>query len=163
VFDWIDRFCKLNTYEISIPVLNDPQAAPEGKTGVIVSFLLDYELVRKVADDGWYEEFEHVMENKIVDVLNDSIYDGVKEHLLFHLAASPLEIEKRVRSSEGAIVGWALDEPVPVNPGILNMKDSVRTALPDVYKIGQWAASPAGIPTCILTAKLAADLVFKER
>jgi len=44
----------------------------------------------------------------------------------------------------------------------LNMKDSVKTALPDVDKAGQWAASPAGIPTCILTSKLAADMVYKE-
>jgi protoporphyrinogen oxidase len=44
---------------------------------------------------------------------------------------------------------------------MINMKDSVKTAMPDVYKVGQWAASPAGLPTCILTAKLAADQVSK--
>lgn len=162
VLSWLDGFCRLNTYEISIPVLNDPQAAPPGKTGIIASLLLDYELVRRIADDGWYEEFETAMENRMLDVLSGSVYKGLKEHLLFKFSAGPLSIEKRVRSSEGAIVGWSLEEPVPVDPGMLNMKNSVRTTLPDIFKIGQWAVSPAGIPTCILTAKLAADLVHGE-
>lgn len=59
-------------------------------------------------------------------------------------------------------MGWSFEEAVPLDSGMLNMKDSVKTALPYIYKAGQWAASPAGIPTCILTSKLAADLVFKE-
>ena len=54
------------------------------------------------------------------------------------------------------------EQPVPIKSGILSMKDSVRTALPNIMKVGQWAASPAGIPTCILTAKLAADLIHKS-
>jgi phytoene dehydrogenase-like protein len=162
VFAWLDSFCRLNTYEISIPVLSDKAAAPEGKTGVIASLLLDYELVRRIADDGWYDEFEAAIENRIVDVLEDSVYSALREHLIFKFSASPLAIEERVRSSEGAIVGWSFEQPVPIDAGILNMKDSVKTALPDILKVGQWAASPAGIPTCILTAKLAADLVYKE-
>ena len=162
ILEWVRKFCELNTYEISIPVLNDPKAAPKGKTGVIASFLLDYELVKRVTDDGWYGDFEKYIEDTMLKVLDDSIYPGIAEHLLFKFSASPLDIKNRSGSSEGAIVGWSFEEPIPVNPGILNMKDSVKTSLPNVYKAGQWAASPAGIPTCILTAKLAADLVFKE-
>ena len=162
VYTWLDSFCRLNTYEISVPVLSDPAAAPEGKTGVIASLLLEHELVRRIADDGWYDEFEAAIENKIVDVLEDSVYPALREHLIFKFSAGPLAIEKRVRSSEGAIVGWSFEQRLPIDAGILSMKDSVRTALPDVLKVGQWAASPAGIPTCILTAKLAADLVYKE-
>ena len=162
VFEWLRKFCRLNTYEISLPVLNDPQAAPPGKTGIIASFLMDYELTKRITDDGWYDEFEEYIEDTMLSVLNDSIYPDLKEHLLFKFSASPLSIEKRSGSSEGAIVGWSFEEPIPIDSGILNMKDSVRTSIPNLYKAGQWAASPAGIPTCILTAKLAADLVFKE-
>ena len=81
---------------------------------------------------------------------------------MFSFAASPLTIERRVRSSEGAIVGWSFEEPIPIKASMINMKDSVKTAMPDVYKVGQWAASPAGLPTCILTARLAAGRVGKE-
>jgi phytoene dehydrogenase-like protein len=162
VLAWLDDFIRLNTLEISVPVLSDPDAAPVGKTGVIASLLFEYELVKRVSADAWYDEFESHVENRIVDLLSGSIYPGLRDHLLFTFSAGPLSIEKRVRSSEGAIVGWSLEEPVPIDPGILNMKNAVRTALPDVLKVGQWAASPAGIPTCILTAKLAADTIYKE-
>lgn len=162
VLDWMNRFCTLNTYEISIPVLNDPETAPEGKTGIIASLLLDYALVKRIEDDGWIEEFAEEMKLKIIDVLTQSIYPVLTEKLIFSFSASPLAIEKRVRSSEGAIVGWSFEESIPINASMLNMKDSVRTSMPDILKVGQWAASPAGLPTCILTAKLAADLVSKE-
>jgi phytoene dehydrogenase-like protein len=162
VKDWIDRFCRLNTFEISIPALNDKDTAPPGKTGVIASLLLDYALVKSIINDGWYEEFVEYMEKKIIEVLDQSIYPGLKEDLIFSFSASPMTIENSVGSSEGSIVGWSFEEPIPINSGMLNMKDSVRTSMADVFKVGQWAASPAGLPTCILTAKLAADLVEKE-
>ena len=162
VLEWVDRFCELNTYEISIPVLNDPDTAPEGKTGIIASLLLDYALVKHVKDDGWYEDFVEYMEKKIIDVLNQSVYPALSENLIFSFPASPMTIEKRVRSSEGAIVGWSFEESIPIKGSMINMKDSVKTSMPDVFKVGQWAASPAGLPTCILTAKLAADMVAKE-
>ena len=162
VLDWLERFCRLNTYEISIPVLNDPDAAPAGRTGIIASFLFDYELIRRIEKDGWYEEFKLAVEEKIPTVLSESVYPGLNEHIIFKFSASPLTLQDWSGSSEGAIVGWSFEEPVPLKGSMLNMKDSVKTALPDVYKAGQWAASPAGIPTCILTSKLAADLVYRE-
>lgn len=162
VLDWLERFCRLNTYEISIPVLNDPDAAPAGRTGIIASFLFDYELIRRIEKDGWYEEFKLAVEEKIPTVLSESVYPGLNEHIIFKFSASPLTLQDWSGSSEGAIVGWSFEEPIPLKGSMLNMKDSVKTALPDVYKAGQWAASPAGIPTCILTSKLAADLVYRE-
>ncbi|MCU0457466.1 MAG: NAD(P)/FAD-dependent oxidoreductase [Bacteroidales bacterium] len=162
ILEWLERFCRLNTYEISIPVLNDPNAAPEGKTGIIASFLFDYELIKRIEKEGWYEEFKLAVEEKIPAVLSESIYPGLNKHIIFKFSASPLTLQKWSGSSEGAIVGWSFEEPVPLKSSILNMKDSVKTALPDVYKAGQWSASPAGIPTCILTSKLAADLVYRE-
>jgi phytoene dehydrogenase-like protein len=102
------------------------------------------------------------MAERIIENLNKTVYPGIEEKILFKFTASPLSIEKLVRSSEGAIVGWSFEKPVPVEGGMLNMKDSVKTTIPDVYKVGQWSVSPAGLPTCILTAKLASDLIVKE-
>ena len=148
--------------KLSPPVLNDPNAAPEGKTGIIASFLFDYELIKRIERDRWYEEFKSAVEEKITAVLSESIYPGLNKHIIFIFSASPLTLQKWSGSSEGAIVGWSFEEAVPLKGSMLNMKDSVKTALPDVIKAGQWSASPAGIPTCILTSKLAADLVYNE-
>jgi phytoene dehydrogenase-like protein len=161
-YTWLEAFCRLNTYEISLPVLNDPDAAPEGKSGLIVSFLFDYELTRRIEADGWYGEFEQRIRAMMVDTLTQSVYHELKEHILFSFTASPLSIERGVNSSEGAIVGWSFEQAIPIDAGMLNMKKAVLTTMPDLYRAGQWTASPAGLPTCIMTARMAADLVHAE-
>lgn len=161
LFNWLDRFCKLNTYEISIPVLKDPGAAPDGKTGMIISTLFDYSLIKKVSDSGWYDEFKEEVERRMIEVLANSIYPMLKENVIFKLSASPLSIEKTVGSSEGSIVGWSFTESIPVPSSMLAINDASKTKFPNIYKAGQWAYSPSGVPTSILTGRLAANAVIK--
>jgi hypothetical protein len=73
---------------------NDPDAAPEGKSGLIVSFLFDYELTRRIEADGWYGEFEQRIRAMMIDTLTQSVYHELKEHILFSFTASPLSIER---------------------------------------------------------------------
>jgi phytoene dehydrogenase-like protein len=157
VLRWLDEFCRYNTYEISIPVLKDPGSAPPGKTGIIASLLFEYKLAKLIHENGWYDEFKMYFENKVIEVLSESIYPGLNRHLLFFFSASPLSIEERVGSSEGAIIGWSFEEPIPVTSSMLRINDAVKTPIPDVFKAGQWAYSPTGVPTAILTGRLAAD------
>jgi phytoene dehydrogenase-like protein len=161
-YTWLEAFCRLNTYEISLPVLNDSSTAPEGQSGLIVSFLFDYELTRRIEEGGWYEEFENRISGMMIDTLTESVYGELKEKVLFSFAASPLSIERSVYSSEGAIVGWSFEQAVPIEAGMLNMKKAILTPIPDLYRAGQWTVSPAGLPTCIMTARMAADIVHSE-
>lgn len=159
---WLEEFCKLNTYEISIPVLNDKDTAPNGKSNFIASFLFDYELTRRIKEDGWYDEFEEKISSFMINTLTNSLYKEMKDNILFSFCASPLSINKKLNCSEGAIVGWSFEGDIPIKAGILNMKKAVITSIPDIYRAGQWTVSPAGLPTCIMTSKMAADLVNKE-
>ena len=59
---WLEKFFALTTYEISIPVMRDDSLAPEGKTGLIISVLFDYQLTRQVEQMGWYEDFKGLCE-----------------------------------------------------------------------------------------------------
>ena len=161
-YTWLEAFCRLNTYEISIPVLNDSSAAPEGKTGLVVSFLFDYELTRKIEEGGWYEQFEKRITELMVASLSESVYPTLSEHILFSFTASPLSIQRKFACSEGAIVGWSFEQEIPIEAGMLYMKKAITTPMPDVYRAGQWTVSPAGLPTCIMTAKMAADLVHAK-
>ncbi len=161
-YTWMEAFCKLNTYEISLPVLNDSSAAPEGQTGLIVSFLFNYELTKRIEEDGWYDEFEKQITSYMINALTDSVYAQLQQNILFSFTASPLSIARSVGSSEGAIVGWSFEEDVPISAGMLNMKKAVLTPIPDLYRAGQWTVSPAGLPTCIMTARMAADVVHAE-
>ncbi|GAB4573382.1 MAG: hypothetical protein Kow0077_15620 [Anaerolineae bacterium] len=158
VLAWLDRFCALNTFEISIPVFKEPAAAPPGQTGLIISTLFEYDLVKKVQEDGWYQEFKQAVEERMTCTLAESIYPVLKDpaSILFRFSATPITIENTAGSSEGAIVGWSFEDRVPVTNSLLRINDAPKTAIPHVVKAGQWAYSPTGVPTAILTGRLAA-------
>jgi len=41
------------------------------------------------------------------------------------------------------------------------MGKSIRTPIQDVLQCGQWTFSPAGVPSYVMTGKMAADAVIK--
>lgn len=161
ILNWLDKFLRLNTYEISIPALKDPEMAPEGKTGLIISFLADYDLFKIVNEAGWHNEFITQTEDKIIRILADSVYPMLRDKVIDRFSFSPLSYEKWAGTSEGAITGWSFREPVPVADKILAANRAVETPLPSVYQAGQWTYSPAGVPMSILTGKLAAVRINK--
>ncbi|PLX12399.1 MAG: NAD(P)/FAD-dependent oxidoreductase [Marinilabiliales bacterium] len=161
LFEWLDRFTKLNTYEISIPGLKNSNFVPDGKSGIIISFLIEYDIFKKLKYKGWYEEFSKELEVKIIDVITNSIYPMLKSKLMESFSFTPLSIQNRVASSEGAIVGWSFLDTIPVPNKISDAKKSVLTSIPNIYKAGQWTYSPAGVPMSILTGRLAAEKVCK--
>ncbi|OAA30081.1 amine oxidase [Kosmotoga arenicorallina S304] len=161
VLNWVDKFLNLNTYEISIPGLKDPQMVPKGKTGVIISLLAEYDLFEKVRKDGWYDEFKSELEKRIVKVISNSIYPMLKEKVTASFSFSPLSIQERVGTSEGAITGWAFEKHMPVINKIASAGKAVLTPIPNIFQAGQWAYSPAGVPMSILTGKIAAEKATK--
>ncbi len=160
ILSWLDKFLALNTYEISVPALKDPDLAPEGKTGLIISFLADYDLFKMIAETDWYKEFITELEERIIKVLADSVYPMLKEKVIAHFSFSPLNYKKRVGTSEGAITGWSFREPVPVINKIMAANRAVVTPIPSIFQAGQWTYSPAGVPMAVLTGKLAARKIL---
>ncbi len=159
---WLDKFTKLNTYEISIPGLKDPSLVPPGKTGMIVSLLAAYDLFEKVEKSGWYKEFKTELESRMIEVLANSIYPMLKTKVIGQFSFSPLSIKNRVGSSEGAITGWSFEKSIPVVHKMQYSDRSTLTPIQSIYQAGQWAFSPAGVPMSILTGKLAADRIIKK-
>ena len=162
ILTWLEKFIQLNTFEISIPGLKDPNLVPTGKTGIIISFLAEYDLFKKTQLSGWYDEFIAEIEKRLLKLMSDTIYPMLKDKVIGSFAFTPISIENRVGSSEGAITGWSFERPVPVVNKIQFSDRSVLTPIPFVYQAGQWAYSPAGVPMSILTGKLAADKIIKK-
>jgi phytoene dehydrogenase-like protein len=162
ILTWLDKFTRLNTYEISIPGLKDPELVPPGKTGMIISLLAEYDLFNKIKEAGWLDEFIKELENRILSVISDSVYPVLKNKIIARFSFTPLSIENRVGSSEGAITGWSFQKSMPVINQIQNSDRSVLTPVPSIFQAGQWAYSPAGVPMSILTGKLASDKVLKQ-
>lgn len=163
VYDWLTRLVGLNTFEISIPALRDKSMAPAGKTGIIISFLAEHALFKKVQQAGWLDELITTLEEEIIRVITRSVYPMLEGNILHRFSFSPLSIENRTGSSEGAIVGWEFNADMPVINDIRIADRSVFTPFPGVYQAGQWAYSPAGVPMSILTGKLAADAILKNK
>lgn len=161
IYEWLDRLIALNTFEISIPGLKDKKSVPEGKTGMIISFLMEYALFHKIEQAGWLPEFVAQIEMRVIDVITASIYPVLKSKIIGKFSFSPISIRNRIASSEGAIVGWEFTNRMPVIHKIQHADKSVLTPMPNIYQAGQWAYSPSGVPMSILTGKLAADAVVK--
>jgi len=162
VMGWVDQYCALNTYEVSIPALRDATMAPEGKTGLMISCLLDYDIVEKIEQVGWYAEFKDRLENNIVRIFSESIYEDIADDLLFKFSSTPLTIKQASGSSEGAITGWSFESEVPVVNKLADIPKSVLTPIPGVYQAGQWAYSPAGVPIAMMTGWYATQKILKD-
>ncbi len=160
---WLERYLAHTTYEISCPVLRDSALAPEGKTGLIISSLFDYSLTRHIEAMGWYDQFRKLMADRMIAVLDASIYPGLKAAVSDSFTSTPLTIERISGNAEGAITGWAFtNEFIPAVSKLPKVAGSVLTPIPDTYQAGQWTFSPSGLPISILTGKLAADRILKD-
>lgn len=160
---YLKEFVKYNTFEISIPALRDPALVPDGQAGLEVSLLFEYDLMKKIADQGWKDEFTAYMEDLLLEQM-EILFPGVSEHITDRFSSSPLTIERYTGNSQGAIVGWSFKNPqMPAIHSFRKVAKSVLTPIPDVFQAGQWTYSPAGLPISILTGKLAADKVLKAR
>lgn len=159
---WLKQFFALTTYEISCPVMRDESLAPPGKTGLIVSMLFDYRLTESIQKMGWYADFKAFSEACILDTLDASVFPGIKAAVLNKFSASPLSIAKITGNADGAITGWAFtNASIPVERRLPKIATAIRTPIPGIFQAGQWAFSPSGLPTSILTGKLAADEASK--
>jgi phytoene dehydrogenase-like protein len=160
---WLKNFFALTTYEISCPVMRDSSLAPEGKTGLIVSVLFDYQLTKHIQQMGWYEDFKTSCEAHILNTLNASIYPGIQDAILHRFSSTPVTMARIAGTTDGAIVGWAFtNHPMPAENRLPRILKAIQTPFPSILQAGQWTYSPAGLPISILTGKLAADQVMKE-
>ena len=163
VLGWVREFLRLTTYEISIPALRDETLAPEGKTGLIVSTLMDYPLAAHIREMGWYEEFKALCREAIPAALTGSVYPGLNGKITDSFVSTPLTILERTGNTGGAITGWAFtNSAIPAVSSIPGIAKAVRTTIPHILQAGQWTYSPSGFPISILTGKLAADRAIKE-
>jgi phytoene dehydrogenase-like protein len=162
VLDWLEKYIQLNTYEISIPALRDGSMAPPGQTGLMISCLFDYDVMKKIEKAGWYDEFKKTIETRIIDLMSQTIYNNIGEDILFNFSSTPLTINKLSGSSEGAITGWSFETQPPVVNKLQNIPKSVLTPAPNIYQAGQWAYSPAGVPIAMLTGWYATQQIMKQ-
>ena len=160
---WLKKFLTHTTYEIAIPVLRDPELAPEGKTGLIVSVLFDYSLAKEIESTGWYADFKKLVQEMMITILDGNIFPGLKENTSYAFSYTPLSIEKRTGNFEGAITGWSFTNVVvPAESRLIRIANAVKTPFDDILQAGMWTYSPSGFPVALITGKLASDQVKQK-
>ncbi len=163
MFDWIKSYLENTTFEISIPSARNEALAPKGKSALIVSVLMSFDLVNHLRSEGLYDTYKKTTESLMVEILNDSIFPKLKENIIETFSSSPLTILSRTNNTDGAITGWAFTNPImPSVTSMLGISKSPITHIPNTYQAGQWSYSPAGLPISILTGKMAADKALKD-
>lgn len=149
------------TYEISIPALRDETLAPKGKTGLIVSVLMDYQLSKHMLEKGWLDEFKTLGAEWTIKTLRNvcgNLLDKAKPAMI----STPLTIERFTKNRHGAITGWAFtNKELPCVSGFKDIMKSVDTPFKDIYQAGQWTFAPSGFPISIMTGKIASDKAKK--
>ncbi len=163
LFFWCKEYFEKTTYEISIPAMRDATLAPKGKTGLIVSTLMSYDIVKRLKDLGEYAAFKDFATQSIVDVLERSLFPSLHEAILHTFVATPLTIQRMTGNTDGAITGWAFTNNImPCISKTIKIAQSTKTPFKNIFQAGQWAFSPSGVPTAIITGKLASDGVCKR-
>lgn len=159
---WMNDYLEYTTYEIAIPSLRNSKLAPQGKTGLVVSVLMDYDFIKNIKELGFYEEFKKLSESKMIDVLNNTIYEGLKEKIIHRFSSTPLTLERLSGNLDGGITGWAFtNDSIPAISKMTKVAKSCLTPVPNVLQAGQWTFSPSGLPISILTGKIAVDKAIK--
>ncbi len=158
LFLWCKEYLEKTTYEISIPSLRDSSLSPKGKTGIIISTLMSYDIVNKIQNLGLYKEFKDFVSQSIIDVMERSLFPNIHGAIMQTIVATPLTIQRITGNTDGAITGWAFTNNImPCINKTISIAKSTKTPLENVFQAGQWAFSPSGVPTAIITGKLASD------
>jgi len=150
--------------EISIPCVHQPELAPPGKTGIIISAMTSWQY-----GTGWeggsvdYDQVKDSYARQLISSLEKFIPD-LSEHIEVYDSATPRTIAVQTSNTRGAIMGWSYHRQRTFSRGnFLQMRSSVYTPISRLLTAGHWAYSPGGSPVAVLTGKLAAEAILNGK
>ena len=143
--------------EISIPCMHQPDRAPPGKTGLIISAMASWQF-----NGGWernpidYAKLKERCAHELIGSL-EKVIPHLSDKIKLCVTATPRTIATLTSNSMGAIMGWSYHRQRTLRRGnFLQMRSSVLTPVPRLLTAGHWSFSPGGSPVAVLTGKLAA-------
>jgi len=159
LYSWLKEFLYKQTYEIGIPVLHDNKLAPKGKSGITISFLFSYDLMKYIEELGQHDLCKQWIENEVIDLFDKNLFPLLKNNVFDQFSATPITIEKRFNNCEGSTTGWSFSQKIPVEKRLWKIAKSVKTPFKDIYQASHWSFSPSGVPTSIINGKIAASKI----
>jgi len=147
------------TMMVSIPTTLDPSLAPPGQHILSVLINVPYHYQGKWGG-GDLEKYRHIKEDfsqRILHQLESKLIPGLRNHLLFYEAATPLTLERYTGNELGAMYGLA---STPQQVG--NLRPPHQTPIPGLYQVGHYTRPSHGIVGASLSGFIAARIILKK-
>ncbi|MBM4306616.1 MAG: NAD(P)/FAD-dependent oxidoreductase [Deltaproteobacteria bacterium] len=147
------------TLIVSVPTLLDPSLAPKGQHIVKVLVVAPYHYQEKwgAGDSKTYRRVKEEFSQKVLQQLESKLIPGLKDHLLFSEAATPLTLERYTGNEEGAMYGLA---STPAQIG--NFRPSHQTPIPGLFQVGHYTRPSHGIVGASLSGLFAARSILQK-
>jgi prolycopene isomerase len=147
------------TMMVSIPTMLDPSLAPPGRhlLSVLINVPYHYQGKWGGGDSEEYRRIKEDFSQKILRQLESKLIPGLKDHLLFYEAATPLTLERYTGNELGAMYGLA---SIPQQVG--NLRPPHQTSIPGLYQVGHYTRPSHGIVGASLSGFIAARIILKK-
>jgi phytoene dehydrogenase-like protein len=163
-----ENFFSHTPVEMSIPCLYNDSLAPKGKSGIIISALASTGFAGNWGiENGKPTEKYNEIKDKVTEQLINiacKIIPNLKDHIILKETATPYTYERYTLNSGGSACGWTYNRKTTFHrKGIDNYRTAVLTPINGLFQAGHWTVYPGGAPVCVLTARLAAENIRRQK
>ena len=147
------------TLMVSIPTMLDPSLAPPGQHLLTVLVNVPYHYQGKWGGGNLenYRTIKEDLSQKILRQLESKLIPGLRSHLLFYEAATPLTLERYTGNELGAMYGLA---STPQQVG--NLRPPHQTLIPGLFQVGHYTRPSHGIVGASLSGFIAGRMILKK-
>lgn len=145
------EFFSKATAELFSPSMVNPKHAPEGKSSMMLQTKAPYRWMNNWGggDRERYRQLKEKAMNAMIEEASGLVF-GLKEHIEFQDAATPLTYERFTHNTDGASCAWSW------NPKKNFYKDgisvNIKTPVKNLYIGSCWAMQNGGVPGAIAAA-----------
>lgn len=134
---------------------DDPSVAPPGKHALWLGKYSPYEEWEGLRDAAYRQR----KEQEALDLMRhaEELLPGLSRHVEVIETASPLTYERYTGNWRGASAGWSWN---PANR--LRIDLAADVGLANLYHVGHWMYTPAGVPAAMITAWYIAQEISKQ-
>ncbi len=148
------------TLIVSAPTLLDSSLAPPGQhlLKVLVTVPYSYHETWGKGDSEAYREIKEEFSLRILEQVESKLVPGLRSHLLYLDAATPLTLERYTGNEAGAMYGLA---STPEQTG--NSRPPHRTPIPGLFQVGHYTRPSHGIVGASLSGLFAVRQILKKK
>jgi len=134
----------------------DPTLMPPGKSvfTIMITADFDYWEVLKNDREAYIAEKKRIAD-AVIDNLNE-LYPGIKDHIEVIDVATPNTFVRYTGNWRGSYEGWLMDRKSLSQKNLMTLP-----GLSNFYQVGHWAAPGGGLPSGLITGRIAMKKICK--